>query len=126
MEIHKDNNGNRPSDALELEKGIEHIIVEIVEYVPNAVVSRTIIKKSTGNVTAMSISEGEELSEKIVPFDNFIQVIDGEDDLTIGNKKYQLKVGTGITIPTHSMQRFYANQKFKIISTIIKSGYEDV
>ncbi len=92
MEIHKDNKGNRPSDALELEKGIEHIIVEIVEYVPNAVVSRTIIKKSTGNVTAMSISEGEELSEKIVPFDNFIQVIDGEADLTIGNKKYQLAI----------------------------------
>ncbi len=126
MDIHKDNNGIRPSDALELEKGIEHIIVEIVEYVPNAVVSRTIIKKSTGNVTAMSISEGEELSEKIVPFDNFIQVIDGVADLTIGNKKYQLKVGAGITIPAHSMQRFYANQKFKIISTIIKSGYEDV
>lgn len=119
------NTPNKSKDFIELEKGIEHIIVEIVEYVPNAVVSRTIIKKSSGNVTAMSFSEGEELSEKMIPFDNFIQVIDGEAELSIGEKKYHLGVGMGITIPAHAMQRFYANQKFKIISTVIKSGYED-
>lgn len=48
------NQDNRNNLALEI--GKQHIIVEIVEYVPNAVISRTIIKKSTGNVTAMSFS----------------------------------------------------------------------
>jgi quercetin dioxygenase-like cupin family protein len=115
--------GNK--ENIELEKGKEHIIVEIVEYVSNAVMSRTIIKKSTGNVTAMSFSEGEELCEKIIPFDNYIQVIDGVADLTIGKKKYHLEKGTGITIPAHSLQCFYATQQFKIISTVIKSGYEN-
>lgn len=120
-----ENRKNNHAGIIELEKNKEHIMVEIVEYVPNAVMSRTIIKKSTGNVTAMSFSEGEELSEKIIPFDNYIQVIDGEADLVIDKKKYNLKAGTGIVIPAHSLQFFYANQQFKIISTIIKSGYED-
>jgi hypothetical protein len=47
----------------ELEKGKVHIIVEIIEYIPNAVVSKTIIKKTTGNVTATSVDAGEELAE---------------------------------------------------------------
>ena len=48
----------------EIEKETTHIIVEIIEYIPNAVVSRTIIKKNSGNITAMSFDEGEELGEK--------------------------------------------------------------
>ena len=51
----------------ELAKAIPHIVVEIIEYVNNAVVSKTILKKSTGNVTAMSFDTGEELSDKISP-----------------------------------------------------------
>ena len=47
-------NTNRNGDAAELEKSVTHIIVEIIEYVPRAVVSKTIIKKTTGNVTTMS------------------------------------------------------------------------
>jgi hypothetical protein len=41
-------------DVIELEKSKAHIIVEIIEYMPNAVVSKTIIKKMTGNITASS------------------------------------------------------------------------
>ncbi len=123
-----DNTGNGKSkrvDITELEKENQHIIVEVLEYVPNAVMSRTIFKKSTGNITAMSVSEGEEFCERIIPFDNYIQVIDGAADIRIGKKDYHLKVGSGIIIPAHSEPCFYAKQQFKIISTIIKSGYED-
>ena len=110
---------------LELEKSIPHIIVEIIEYMPNAVVSRTIIKKSTGNVTAMSFAAGEELGLKTVPFDTFIQIIDGNAEVIISDKSQILKLGAGIIIPAHSPHCFNANEKFKMISTIIKSGYED-
>jgi hypothetical protein len=50
----------------ELEKEEVHIIVEIIEYVPSAVVSKTIIKKSTGNISVSSFATGEELAEKSV------------------------------------------------------------
>ena len=53
--------------STELEKGKSHIIVEIVEYVPNAVVIKTIIKKSTGNISVMSFDSGEGLTEIIIP-----------------------------------------------------------
>jgi quercetin dioxygenase-like cupin family protein len=109
----------------ELEKGKAHIIVEIIEYIPNSVLSKTIIKKSTGNVTVSSFDEGEELAEKTSPFDNYIQIIDGTAEVVIDEKKINLKLGEGIIIPAHSRFCFNANEQFKMLSTVIKSGYED-
>ena len=109
----------------ELEKAKAHIVVEIIEYIPNAVVSKTIIKKITGNVTVSSFDAGEELAEKISPFDTYIQIIDGSAQLKINDKSYKLKLGEGIIIPAHTKHKFNANEQFKMLSTIIKSGYED-
>lgn len=112
-------------DTKELEKSKAHIIVEIIEYVPNAVLSKTIVKKATGNVTVSSLDAGEELAEKISPFDNYVQIIDGTAEIIINKKEFKLKLGEGIIIPAHSTYCFNAQEQFKMISTIIKSGYED-
>ena len=81
------------SDSNELEKSKAHIVVEIIEYMPNAVVSKTIIKKSTGNITVSSFDAGEELAEKISPFDTYIQIIDGTAELVMG--RHPLPAGRG-------------------------------
>jgi quercetin dioxygenase-like cupin family protein len=112
-------------DTSEIEKEKSHIIVEIIQYIPNAVLSKTIIKKHTGNITASSFDAGEELAEKTSPFDNYIQIIDGTAEITINEKIHKLTLGQGIIIPAHASHHFNANVQFKMISTIIKSGYED-
>lgn len=109
----------------EVEKLIPHIIVEIIEYMPNAVVSKTIIKKTTGNVVVTSVDKDEELAEKISPYDTYVQIIDGAAVIFINDKKYQLRLGEGIIIPAHAKHHFNANVQFKMISTVIKSGYEE-
>jgi len=111
-------------DIIEVEKAIPHIIVEIIEYVPNSILIKTIIKKTTGNITVTSLDAGEQLEEKTSPFDTFIQIIDGTAQLSINQKKYRLRLGEGIIIPAHSSHCFNADEQFKMISTIIKSGYE--
>lgn len=108
-----------------LEKAIGHIVVEIIEYVHNAVVSRTIIKKTSGNITAISMAVGEELGLRTTPFDTYIQIIDGTAHIQIDDKEIELKIGQGIIIPAHAKHSFEANEQFKMISTIIKSGYEE-
>ena len=49
----------------EIEKSISHILIEIIEYIPNSVVSKTIIRKTTGNISVVAIDTGEALAEKI-------------------------------------------------------------
>ena len=108
----------------EHEKSKVFIIVEIIEYVPNSVVIKTIIKKTTGNVSAVSFDSGEALTEKISPFDTFIQVIDGRAEIVIDDKSNLLETGNSIIIPAHIRNTIKANERFKMLSTVIKSGYE--
>ena len=116
---------NTIADQSEIEKSKSHIVVEIIEYLPNAVVTKTIIKKLTGNVTVSSVDAGEELAEKSLPFDTYIQIIDGNAELVINKKVFSLKLGDGIIIPAHAKHNFNAREQFKMISTVIKSGYEE-
>src|ERR1700677_3074509 len=81
--------------ASELQKSKVHIIVEIIEYMSNAVVSKTILKKTTGNVTVSSFAIGEALEEKTSPFDIYIQIIDGAAEVIIDKKVFLLKKGNG-------------------------------
>lgn len=113
------------NDFTELVKSKSHIIVEIIEYVPKSVVSKTIIRKSTGNITISSLDEGEELAEKTSPYDSYIQIIDGTAEVEINHKKYKLRLGEGIVIPAHASHCFNAYEQFKMICTVIKSGYEE-
>jgi len=115
--------GHKP-DSNELEKASAHIIVEIIEYVPNSVVIKTIIKKSTGNISIMSFDSGEGLTEKTSPFDTFAQIIEGKAEIVIDNISNFLETGMGIIIPAHAPNCIKANGRFKMILTIIKSGYE--
>jgi quercetin dioxygenase-like cupin family protein len=110
-------NKNNP----ELEKAKAHIIVEIIEYMTNAVVIKTIIKKSTGNISVMSFDTGEGLTEKTSPFDTFAQIIEGQAEIVIDQVATVLKSGQGIIIPAQSSNFIKPNGRFKMILTIIKS-----
>ena len=122
----KSNHTNKSNHTTaEFEKAKAHIIVEIIEYIPNTIVSKTIIKKTTGNITVSSFAEGEEFAEKTSPFDNYIQIIDGTAEVVINEIKYNLKLGEGIIIPANAPHCFNAHVQFKMICTIIKSAYED-
>jgi quercetin dioxygenase-like cupin family protein len=111
-------------DNQEVEKSKAFITVGIIEYVPNSVVIKTILKKSTGNITVMSVDSGEGLTEKTSPFDTFAQVIDGQAEIVINGLSNLLKTGQSIVIPAHAPNYIKANERFKMILTVIKSGYE--
>jgi quercetin dioxygenase-like cupin family protein len=110
----------------EFEKSKALIVVEILEYIPNSVLIKTIIKKTTGNVSAVSFDSGETFSERSSPFDTFIQIIDGEAEIVINDVSNLLDTGHAIIIPAHARNSIKANVRFKMLSTIIKSGYDEV
>jgi quercetin dioxygenase-like cupin family protein len=110
----------------ELEKSKTHILIEIIEYVPNSVVTKTILRRTTGKVSVIAVDSGEAIMEKISPFDSFIQIIEGTAEIVIDKKSNILKTGEGIIIPAHISNNIKAKERFKMISTIIKSGYEAI
>jgi quercetin dioxygenase-like cupin family protein len=108
----------------EIKKSNVHVIVEILDYQHDAVVSKSIIKKSSGTIVVTSLDDGEETADKKVPFDTYVQVLDGAAEVIIDEKKYNLKTGEGIVIPAFASHCFNANEKFKMITTIIKQTAE--
>ena len=111
-------------DNQELEKSKVHITVELIEYLGNSVVTKTILNKSTGSISALSFDTGEGLPEKISPFDSYAQIIEGNAEVVIEGKSHLLKTGEAIIIPAHKSNFIQANGRFKLILTVIKSGYE--
>lgn len=111
-------------DENEIEKAKGYITVEIIEYIPNSVVMKTILKKSTGNISVMSFDSGEGLTEKTSPFDTFAQIIDGKAEIVISGTSHVLLTGQSIVIPAHASNLVKPNGRFKMILTIIKSGYD--
>lgn len=108
-------------DTIEIEKSKAHIIVEIIEYIHNAVVIKTILKKSTGNISVMSFDSGEGLTEKTTPFDTFTQIIEGKAEIVIKGKSNFLVTGESIVIPAYAPNFIKPNGRFKMIQTVIKS-----
>ena len=111
-------------DTGEVEKATAFITVEIIEYIPKSVVIKTILKKSTGNISVMSVDSGEGLTERTMPFDTFVQIIDGKAEIVIAGKSNLLVTGQSVVIPAHASSLIKPNGRFKMIQTIIKSGYE--
>jgi mannose-6-phosphate isomerase-like protein (cupin superfamily) len=114
-----------PKPDGEIEKGKAHIIVELIEYEHNEVVSKSIMKKITGSINAMAFDTGEGLNEKISPFDTYLQIIDGSAVIVVDGKTTKLELGQGILIPAHASSHVEPNGRFKLLLTVIKSGYED-
>jgi quercetin dioxygenase-like cupin family protein len=111
-------------NGAEIEKATAYIMVELIEYEHNSVVTKSIMKKSSGTVNAMSFDSGEGLNERSSPFDTFAQIIDGKATIVIDGKSTLLETGEGIVIPAHASNYFKPNGRFKMIITVIKSGYE--
>ncbi|MBN2274705.1 MAG: hypothetical protein JXK95_10260 [Bacteroidales bacterium] len=111
-------------ETTEIEKSTSHILIEIIEYVPNSVVKKTILRKITGNIRVIAIDTGEILAEKISSFDTFLQIIEGRAEVMIDEKSNMLQTGQAIIVPAHTSSIVKANERSKMISTIIKSGYE--
>jgi quercetin dioxygenase-like cupin family protein len=110
----------------EIQKGHVFVLADSVKYVPNTLTSNTILRKVTGTVSVISIDSGKELNGKTSPFDTFILVIEGKADVMIETKPFTLDAGQAIIIPAHSRNSIVGVVRSKMMSTIIKSGYEEV
>ena len=95
-------------------------MAELVSYQEGSVVSRQITKAEAGNVTLFAFDQGQELSEHTAPFDALVHVLDGETEVRISGKPFQLKTGDAIIMPADEPHALKAIQKFKMLLTMIR------
>jgi len=93
----------------------------LIEYQQGSVVSRTVVDKKAGTVTLFAFDEGESLSEHTAPYDALVQVIDGEANVTIGNKSVVVKAGEMVVIPANEPHALKAIKRFKMLLVMVRS-----
>jgi quercetin dioxygenase-like cupin family protein len=92
-----------------------------VDYQAGAVVSREVLRKETGVVTAFAFDEGEGLSEHTAPFDALVCVLDGTAEIIIAGKSNRVAAGEMIIMPAHKPHALKAVTKFKMMLVMIRS-----
>lgn len=94
---------------------------DIVKYQRNTIVSKTVIDKKSGTVTAFAFDKGQGLSEHTAPFDALVIVIEGEVKITISGKPHLLKTGEMIIMPANQPHSLDSITKFKMLLIMIRS-----
>jgi quercetin dioxygenase-like cupin family protein len=93
----------------------------LVDYQEGAIVSRTIVEKPTGTLTVFAFDKGQKLSEHTAPFDAVVQVLDGTGQFTISGQSSNLSAGQMIIMPADVPHAVTANERFKMLLTMIRS-----
>ena len=96
-------------------------MAELVSYQEGSIVSRQITKAEAGNVTLFAFDQGQELSEHTAPFDALVHVVDGEAEIIISGKSFNLKAGDAIVMPADEPHAVKAREKFKMLLTMIRA-----
>ena len=108
-------------EAIEFEKAKVFSFNDSVEYASGGILSKSVLKKETGNISLFSFAMGEALSEHTVPYDAMIQIVDGKGEITIGGTPYILQAGEAIIMPANIPHAVKAVEKFKMVLTMIRS-----
>lgn len=94
---------------------------DLVQYQAGAVVSRTLVKKPGGTVTAFAFDAGEGLSEHTAPFDALVLVVEGETEISIAADSYRLEAGDLLRLPANRPHAVKAITRFKMLLIMIKA-----
>ena len=92
----------------------------LVQYQSGAVVSRTVLKRSSGTVTAFAFDQGEGLSEHTAAFDALVVLIEGAAEITVAGQPQQVAAGDILRLPAGRPHALKALSPFKMLLVMIR------
>lgn len=91
-----------------------------VDYADGSIVSKTLLKKETANITLFAFAQGQGLSEHTAPFDAVVHILDGEAEITIGGQPQTVAAGEMVIMPANVSHALQAKEKFKMLLVMIR------
>jgi len=96
-------------------------LLGLVNYQEGAVVSRTLVNRTTGTVTLFAFDKGQGLSEHTAPFDALAHLLEGEAEISVSGKPLRTAAGEAVLMPAHQPHSLRALSRFKMLLTMIRS-----
>jgi len=107
----------RESSCIGKAQSLQNLVV----YSTDSIVSKTILDKQAGTITLFAFDKGQKLSEHTAPYDAVIQILDGQAQLKIGGEYVEVKSGQIIIMPGNVPHSVAAQEKFKMLLTMIRA-----
>ena len=105
------------------DRDIEGVIAQsaLVQYQPDAVVSRTVLKTGGGSVTAFAFDGGQELSEHTSPFEALMLIVEGEAEIRLAGTLLRASTGQLLRLPGGQPHAVRALTRLKMILVMIRA-----
>jgi len=101
-------------------KGNAFHLANSVDFADDSVVSKTLLKKTTGNITLFAFDAGQGLSEHTAPFDAVVYILDGQARITIGGSPQNVGEGEMLIMPANISHALHAEKRFKMLLVMIR------
>ncbi len=111
---------NEKKEKSGLAPAVKAAVGDLVAYVPDSVISRTLVKNDAGNVTLFAFAKGQGLSKHSAPFDALVHVVEGAVTITLGEEDYSLRGGDMILMPADVPHALRADENFKMLLVMLK------
>jgi quercetin dioxygenase-like cupin family protein len=96
-------------------------VADLVDYQPDAIVSRVVLKTPTGSITVFAFDAGQSLSEHRVPHGALVHLLDGEAEVTVAGVPHRLRTGEALLMPPDAPHTVRADSRFKMMLTLLRS-----
>jgi quercetin dioxygenase-like cupin family protein len=93
----------------------------LISYQEGSVVSKTLVDRGIGTITLFSFDAGQGLSEHTAPFDAFVQIVDGEAEVTISGETHMVQAGEIIIMPADKPHALRAEKRFAMLLVMIRA-----
>jgi len=101
-------------------KGRVLTLGDLVDYQDGAVASRMVVNRKAGSITIFSFDEDEGLSEHTAPYDAVVTILDGECEVWVAGKTFQMDKGETIIFPANVPHALSAITRFKMMLVMIR------
>jgi len=95
-------------------------LADMIKYQEASVVSKEILKDSSGTISLFAFDRGQGLSEHTAPFNVMVYIMDGEADIFISGKQFSVKTGEMLIMPAGEPHSIKAGQRVKMLLVMIK------
>jgi len=95
-------------------------MAHLVEYQEGRVVSLTLVQNEGLTLTLFAFAKGEGVSTHSAPGDALVYILDGQAEITIGDKKIIAQTGQTIVMPTNIPHGLDAIENFKMMLILVK------
>ncbi len=86
----------------------------------DAIVSKILLKSTSGNISLFTLDKGQQISEHTAPFDVLIMTVEGEVEFSVNGIPYQLKEMDYLYVPANAPHALFATKPAKVIISMYK------